>query len=121
MRQRKVWRYYCDHCRKGGCAKAAMARHERGCVRNPDRECGLCAKAGMQQASLGVLRESLVDGGVDALGERAGGCPACMLAAIVQERRSEGYDGGDAAWSSFDYRQAHAAFWSAVDEARGKP
>jgi len=86
MRQKKVWRYYCDHCNKGGCGNAAMAKHERHCIKNDNRECRMCASlnGGVNQP-MDVLVAAARDG-LDKLREIADGCPICMLAAIVREQ-----------------------------------
>ena len=42
MRTKKVTRYYCDHCSKGGFKKPDMVTHEESCTLNPDRVCYLC-------------------------------------------------------------------------------
>ena len=42
MRTRKVSRYWCDFCDKGGLQKHAMAVHEKHCTLNPGRECRVC-------------------------------------------------------------------------------
>ena len=42
MRQKRVLRYYCDHCNKGGCSKPAMRLHESICTLNTARVCRMC-------------------------------------------------------------------------------
>lgn len=42
MEKKKVWRYYCDFCKKSNCSGAAMSKHEKHCTSNPDRECRMC-------------------------------------------------------------------------------
>lgn len=37
MKRKRVWRYYCDFCKKSGCGRAAMAWHEQRCINNPAR------------------------------------------------------------------------------------
>ncbi len=37
--------YYCDFCnKKRGLSAGAMAKHEKHCTANPDRECRLCGR-----------------------------------------------------------------------------
>ena len=42
MRTRRVNRYYCDFCKKAGCSKYHLARHEAACTMNPKRICRVC-------------------------------------------------------------------------------
>lgn len=42
MRQKKIWRYYCEFCKKSGCGKPQMRTHETHCTMNPDRICRVC-------------------------------------------------------------------------------
>lgn len=116
MRRKKVWRYYCDHCNKGGCGAVAMAKHERRCTMNPNRECGFHIDLEIinePQVSVEDLRKVLVKeyekvsnmtciGDLEsismedleninnALLDAANGCPACALAAIRQENAARG-------------------------------
>jgi hypothetical protein len=45
MKTKKVNRYYCDFCNRGGCSAAHMKKHERHCTANPERECRVCGNA----------------------------------------------------------------------------
>lgn len=38
--------YGCDFCKRTNVRKATMARHERVCYHNPDRECPICDGSG---------------------------------------------------------------------------
>lgn len=100
MTRKQVWRYYCDHCHKGGCAAGHMAKHERGCTLNPERVCGVCAKLGLAQtpvaelvaiAKAAPICELQDDPRMVALlrelEEAAGPCPVCVLAALRQADR----------------------------------
>lgn len=95
MRVRKVNRYYCDHCKKSGGQKSAMERHEKGCIRNPDRKCGFCASHEtwvgefQHEKSLPELITILQNDGMQALKDAAGNCPGCVFAAIVQSRETQ--------------------------------
>jgi hypothetical protein len=42
MRQKKVWRYWCEFCGKAGLQKSHMANHEAHCTLNPKRLCRVC-------------------------------------------------------------------------------
>jgi len=103
VRRKKVWRYYCEHCRKSGCSGYHMRRHEEGCTLNPNRICRMCKMVEGEQKPLDVLT-AVFDGlpvtEADEYGYRTttvndselqryikrletitDGCPACMLAA----------------------------------------
>lgn len=126
MRKKKVWRYYCDHCKKSGCSGHHMVRHEKGCFRNPNRECGFCREAGLTQKPMAELVQAVWDGGgsdLTAIRELSENCPACILAAIMQSGIQDEYedceDGGRRkVWVEFDYRKEHDEFWSSVNEDR---
>ncbi len=94
MRVKKINRYYCDHCKKATCQKAAMTRHENGCLRNPNRVCGFCAESAKcdldtHQLTLATLITVLQEGGLERLKEDAKNCPGCCFAAIIQSRESQ--------------------------------
>jgi len=107
MKKKKVWRYYCDFCGKGGCSGGAMAKHEKRCTMNPNRECGfhmdplnIIEETQIELDELRkLIREAVLDSQeadtelVAALLDAAYGCPACVLAAIRQENatRDEGH------------------------------
>lgn len=123
MRRKKVWRYYCEFCKKSGGHAYWMRKHEAACTANPDRVCGmceLCADGG--GASLEELMACLPDGhewdrldrmdylsgdessrrrkesleGLSKMRELTN-CPACLLAAIRQ-RGMTFYCGCDVDW-----------------------
>src|SRR6185437_4748886 len=126
MNRKRVWRYYCEHCRKGGCSAASIGKHERGCTRNPHRECGMCKKARIEQRPTSELLAALEAGGVEQVLSLAGGCPACVMAAIHALRAKEPlcdpsyHDGSDSNYIPFDYTPAARAFWSSVDEMESR-
>jgi hypothetical protein len=119
VRKVKRWRYYCDYCDKGGCSGGVMAKHERGCTRNPERQCGLCRVAKLEQKPTAELLAALNDGGVDAVLELSLGCPACVVAAIHALRKTEPRlyepDTGADNYISFDYKLAAEKFWNEVN------
>lgn len=127
MRKKKVWRYYCDHCGKGGCGAHAIAKHEWGCIRNPSRTCGMCEKAEFEEKPMDDLIASLVAGGLPGLRQATTGCPACMLAAIVQERLTRGikslsqlrdsddYNAEAERYGEFSYAHERERFWKSVN------
>lgn len=118
MRQKKVWRYYCDHCKKAGQRKDLILKHEIGCTRNPDRVCGMCKHRGAEQKPLALLTEALEAGGIDGLREEAACCPACMLAACMKVNGPGPYcpDEGPRFW--FDFKAALADHWREMNESR---
>lgn len=94
MRVKKVNRYYCDHCKKATCQKAAMTRHENGCLRNPNRVCGFCAESAKcdldtHQLTLKTLIAVLQEHGLEKLKDDAKNCPGCCFAAIIQSREAQ--------------------------------
>ncbi len=122
MRREKRWRYYCDFCKRSGAVARHIVKHERGCVRNPGRVCGICRTAGLEQNPLVELIAALGEGfadGVERLRTLAEGCPACLFAAIVQsglQRKwvSEDDPGFRVQW---EFRPALEAFWREHNEA----
>lgn len=89
MRSKRVLRYYCDHCKKSGCSKGHMARHETHCTNNPQRCCRFCDLEKPPTAELiAVFTEECEggDGALKRLREIADDCPACILAGIRQGR-----------------------------------
>jgi len=87
MKRKKVWRYYCEHCKKSGCSGGHIRSHEIHCTNNPTRICGMCKLARLDQLPIAELISALDSGdkkGVNNLRVLADGCPACMLAAIRQ-------------------------------------
>ncbi len=111
MKRKKVWRYYCDFCKKSNCSAASISHHEKRCTLNPDRHCGMCAIVDLPQKPMPELIELLKDiriledkeydglvgvsinyilhGDMDAALERlrdeTENCPACILAALRQK------------------------------------
>lgn len=114
MTKRNVWQYKCDHCGKKKYTPQSMARHELGCVRNPQRHCDLCETQWPRPELLAALegaREKLGnllpgmgvseydDNGViypayeaaateyaNRVAYAAEGCPLCIMAAIIQTK-----------------------------------
>ncbi len=113
MRTKKVNRYYCDHCNKGGFKKKGMAEHELACIKNPTRaHCWLCAQVPQAVTPMSELKTAFETGtGLGNLREAANGCPACMLAAMIQYQEGYPYD------FEFDYKKEKASF---LDELRPK-
>ena len=55
MKAKKVWRYYCEYCKKSGCSKYWMRRHEERCTLNPNRICGYCKLIDDEQPEISEL------------------------------------------------------------------
>ena len=114
MRKARRWRYYCEHCKRSGASGYHIQKHETGCTLNPNRVCRMCQLAKITQQPMAALIEALRDGGLPAIRELAGGCPACILAAIRLDRIGRGVviknlDGEAAAeewnrYSDFDFK-----------------
>lgn len=96
--------YYCEHCKRHRLTASAIEKHEPRCIYNPLRDkCGWCSKSPHYRAPSPADRVQgfIADPDVDLLRRELDGCPACMLAVIVQARRL-GLHAGEA-WG-FDYR-----------------
>jgi hypothetical protein len=111
-----VNRYYCDFCKKGGCSGGHIAKHERSCTRNPNRVCGVCREAHLEQKPTADLLAALKANGVEGVQAVASGCPACVMAAIHALRKEEPLEqvgGGEYDnYIDFNYRTAADAFWA---------
>lgn len=110
MITKRVLRYYCEHCHKGGQSKSAMTKHETGCTANPNRACGLCRTAGVTQVPMAPLVQKLAEGeiSVEDLCSAVNFCPACTLAVVRTVNKDCGH-GEESYW--FDYRKAHEEWW----------
>jgi hypothetical protein len=125
MKQRKAWRYTCEHCKKSGCNKTAILKHEQGCCKNPNRICGICREVGLTQQPLTLLiaeQHKVFGAGDDIelglLRENTDGCPACMLATIIQGKLNiEGDEEGPGKWFPFVWKTEHDEFWKRHNEA----
>jgi hypothetical protein len=148
MKIRRVNRYYCDHCKKSTGTKAAMVRHEERCTANPNRVCHMCQQLELAQADIELLKAVLphpdklfievCDGeghtcllnrddgketakaAIEQLRAAAGGCPACILAALRQ--RYVGPDHGVACTFTepgiFDYHAEMKAAYEQIGRDR---
>jgi hypothetical protein len=113
MRTKRVLRYYCDHCSKGGFRRPEMMRHETTCVHNPNRHCSVCEGQSDLSELIAIAKQIDPDSmDLKRLEETAYRCPACMLAAIVQARRqSLALDPDDRlGWIRFDYKERMQAW-----------
>lgn len=123
MRERMVRRYYCDFCKKAGCSKGHMVKHERRCTANPNRVCGMCALGAIKSAPLDELIKLACEPGTEAddvLGA-AKGCPACALSAIRQSSRAVSADPESMANAiAFDYKKASRDFLDDLNEKQAR-
>lgn len=107
MKTKRVLRYFCDHCSKGGQSKHHIFRHESICFRNPLRACFLCEQA----KPVEELKKTISGGDLAPLRDAAENCPACMLAAIIQ-LVPRGQRDSDDRWYEFDYKKEKDAYIS---------
>ena len=104
MKIKRVNRYYCDFCKKAGCSKWHMERHEKHCTMNPNRICRYCkimeveqqkmdellallTKPEMVKNEYGVYYKPIIDieSEIEALRDITSNCPMCMFSAIRQK------------------------------------
>jgi len=123
MRKKKVWRYYCEFCKKANCSSGSMAKHEASCTKNPNRVCRMCKMLGKAQIPMKELLELLpehnpqdfvfrfgaenepIEAGIKKLREVTEDCPACILAALRQR-------GIPVPATSFDFKKECEAAWA---------
>ena len=120
MTKKKVWRYYCDFCKKTGQSAGHMAKHEKHCTANPNRTCRVCDSSVPVSSRLLALKltvgleadpikghhedkVAMDDATLDKLRSTVDGCPACMLSVIRQSHRYP---------DSWNYKQEHDAYWA---------
>ncbi len=115
MRRKRVWRYYCDHCKKSGCSKPAMEKHERHCIRNDNRECRMCAalNGGTNQPMSELV--AAANESMKKLREVSDDCPICMLAAIVRVQSKDEFDDR---FGDFDYRKERENALEVINESK---
>jgi hypothetical protein len=136
MRVKKVNRYYCDFCKKSGCAAGHMRSHERHCTLNPNRVCRMCGRLDQEQPKLSDViallpnpnseeycnRETEWDGekgfaeavekAMPGVREATGNCPMCIMAAL----RQRGIPVPVA--ESFHYAEELKAIWDIINAER---
>jgi hypothetical protein len=114
MRKKKVWRYWCDFCGKGGCSASSMVKHEKHCTMNPNRICGFCKREELEQKPIAILIAAYDKDTLETtnnLREAADGCPACMLSAIRQWKGQNNRPVSEA-WDRWNYKQEVERFWN---------
>ena len=116
MKSKKVWRYYCEFCGKGGCGKYAMEQHEIHCTMNPNRKCRMCAIAELRTVPMDELIKLLPEPhkednygtihfkDLSKIRKVTNNCPACILATI----RQSGYN---AYMYNYNYSEECKKFW----------
>jgi hypothetical protein len=105
MTTKRVNRYYCDHCRKGGCNAGAIRRHESVCFFNPHRGCLVCGLERTEVALNVALLEHMTPD--DLL--KTGVCPACVCAAVAVFNKNAApfeHDTGYSERITFEYQKA---------------
>lgn len=111
MKTKLVKRHFCDFCNKGGMVAASMAQHEKTCLRNPERGCFLCKEGRQEPAPMKEMIDAFFNGtGVHMAAVRAlcGGCPACILATILQAKKDARWI--EEAWVEGDPTPEHHLF-----------
>lgn len=83
VRERKV--YYCEFCKRHRMTAKAIESHEPRCIYNPDRSvCGWHEPHIRIERPADHVAEFKRTLDLDALREKMDGCPACILAVVVQ-------------------------------------
>ena len=121
MTRKKVWRYYCEFCKRSGCSGGHIRNHEASCTANPLRECRFHSVMRIDQPTMPALIAALQSCGNDfgaglkALREVADNCPACILAAIRQTglnaKLDELWGRGEYSEFTFQFKDEVADFW----------
>lgn len=76
--------FYCEHCKRHRLTKNSIERHEPRCIYNPDRGyCGWHHSKNMKRPA-DYTEEFKRTLDLDWLRSEMNGCPACMLAVVVQ-------------------------------------
>ncbi len=133
MIRKKVWRYYCEFCKKSGGSGGHIKKHELHCTLNPDRKCGMCNLAGEDPEKIDVLLSILpdpkkykmpdgfgffewpglakeVEEVMPELREKTQGCPVCIMAALRQKGISVPMI------TTFDYKEESEIWLSEANE-----
>ena len=104
MKIKRVNRYYCDFCNKGGCAAGHMKNHEKHCTMNPHRVCRVCHRwdgLGNGKSLMTILNQLQTDVNdfkgkswvniepvkqilLNKIQNLTQGCPVCVLSVLRQ-------------------------------------
>lgn len=77
--------FYCDFCKRHRLTKSAIEAHEPKCIYNPERSrCGWHHQPFVPEKPGAYTAELKKNCDADWLREKTNGCPACMLAVVVQ-------------------------------------
>lgn len=108
MRKRRVWRYYCDFCKKANCSSYAISQHELHCTMNPNRSCRMCKWQRNNKLTITEMKEALAIS-LNRLRFLVQ-CPACILATIRQS--------GESPYGKYDFEYGKEAetYWAKVRE-----
>lgn len=135
MKTRTITQYACDHCGKTRLRKSAMEKHEKHCVKNPDRDCRMCDQTGGHARTVASLVEEFQqqcnrrdwETGfcydmplhvVDKLRKAVESCPACMLAVIVQGNFTP--VSASEFRNPWSYKDEREAFWHDINEEHAR-
>lgn len=126
--------HYCDFCKKRYLSKYFMAKHEKHCTANPNRECNICGYP-LSASSVerfnnaykiteygeGVTYEFHVKWlkkfTIEDIKEEVENCPACTLAIL----RVCGLNRGEFMEMpelKFNYNEAKDAWWAVINQER---
>ncbi len=108
--------HYCDFCKKHGLT-IRIAKHEKYCTMNPDRECRMCKQNELSNDIKKIMKEfiprGVSEGPIDGkkILNETDGCPACALAVIRIGRLN--------IWPNqvmdFDYSEEVKKFWEEIN------
>jgi len=114
--------YYCDFCKKHGLVSWAIKKHEKHCTLNPDRECGLCKKKGVNKKGIKFIQKAFkemtshrIDGSInakdvkkfeDAVKELSDEleCPVCVFSVLRQSEI-------EMSWGNYDFKEEMKKYW----------
>lgn len=108
MKRKRVTRYYCEYCGKGGQTKRIIYWHEQGCLWNPHHRCPVCTKTRDWPAiALGFVLAGFNQEWVVRAVE---GCPHCVLAVLKAHNKGKPKKEHVNFWDTFDYKKALAEY-----------
>jgi hypothetical protein len=117
MRQKQVWRFYCDHCKKSRGSRRGIEHHERHCANNPNRECRHCEMVGERQEPIHERCEVMIEDGFHALRDLVGNCPMCLLNTALIVNRHSTYE-SHVSVGDFDFQTEMKRFWQHIQSIR---
>jgi len=126
MKRFKGWVYECEFCGKRNRSGGHMAKHEKHCTANPDRECRMCKVAAYvgdrdpSETTLAERIEALRSGGVGSLQDACNDCPACMLSAITLSGLNRYEEDGEGLPVQFNYKQAKEELFKEYNDGKAQ-